>query len=206
MQKNNGSKEVFIIPMIVDLDSIKENGKMMGLENIVYRMIKGKLRPVMEIPGSEDQYKTMMSFYENESKKESRSKRCLIPSKYIGLKRCPEGKKCVDCDYYRNKNFAFGDATFSDLASVDNNGSTVEFDPAAPSSYLQGDREIRILKDLSEHAEKMYEGYSEILVELYEGKSQRQIARERNIPQRTLSSRIKKLNAMAKELMENLDY
>ena len=138
----------FLYLKIVDTESIRKNGPIAGMKQ--YKITKSKVCnrdvDVILVPGTKKQYDSSMADYSCQFKAEDRDKRCSVPGKSGKLIRCSECNKCSECRYYFTRE-NYGTVTFSDLATLGDDGETFEFDPSAPDNYDSTDRYMRILED-----------------------------------------------------------
>ena len=200
-------KAVAYVPMVLDLDALRENGILMGITGFTPYRIGNRVCQCMMVKGTEEQRKAVINSYEKEFKAETRAQRCAVVSENGGLKRCPDEMKCDECPFYRfHSKPKQGNITFSALELTDDAGNIEAFDPAASPYYGQGDREMRLLKDLMRIAEEMYPGYGEIIEELRISRSRSEIAKERGIKKSTLNDHIRKIQQAFHEFLEDLDY
>lgn len=201
------NEQQVLIPVIVDIESVKEHGRIAGMEK--YKITKSRVcnrkLNVILVPGSKSQYDTIMSDYSREFKAEDRDKRCAVPGEDGKLIRCPESRKCSECTYYLKRE-EYGTALFSDLSVEGDDGETMEYDPAAPENYNDGDRYLRMLKGLIEYASAKDPNFRLMIELLLDGKSRRQIAEELGIPKSTVIDRVAKLRKIADEFLENLTF
>lgn len=213
MKKDSNSKtsndNEVLIPMIVDLDSADEHGMLAGLSRSdlhIWR-IGNRRVTVALIPGTKEIYDGIMSSYSLEFKKEDRDRRCLIGDGKGHLIRCPETNKCSKCPYYYSLDKrAYGTATFSSLAMEDEEGKVAEFEPEALKVYNDGERYVRILKDLIEHVAEFDPEGAEMLRLLEQNKSRREVAKILNKPKSTVIDKVDKLKPIVQEFLDNIIY
>ena len=200
-------KAVVFVPVVLDLDVLKENGMQMGVTGYKPYRIGNRVCQCMFVEGTEEQRKAVINSYEKEFKAETRAQRCAVVSENGGLKRCPDEMKCDECPFYRfHAKPKQGNITFSALDLTDDAGNTEAFDPAATPYYGQGYREMRLLKDLIRIADEMYPGYGEIIEELRISRSRTEIAEERGIKKSTLNDHIRKIQQAFHKFLEEIDY
>ena len=198
-----------MVPMVVDLDSIAEHGKMMGLENYSSYLIGNRKVQAMLVPGPEEAKREIVNSYEKEFKAENRARRCPVKNEKGGIMRCPEGRNCEeDCDFYRQHALpTCGTINFSGLDKTDGDGSVSQYEPETPAGYYDsGDREIRLLNDLIRLAEETYPGYGNAIREIYDEKSRRTVAREMNVSKSTFNDHMDEIRDLFKAFLETIDY
>lgn len=203
---NNGTQQV-LIPVIVDRESIRKNGKIAGMKQ--YKITKSKVCnrnvDVILVPGTKEQYDEIMEGYSRQFKSEDRDKRCSVPGKNGKLIRCPECNKCSECKYYYTRE-NYGTVTFSDLATEGNDGELIEFDPPAPDNYDSNDRYMRMLEDFIVFASERDPEFKTMIELLVDGNSRRQVAAQMGLPKSTVIDRVSKLRRLWDEFADNLPY
>ena len=201
MQETRVNEEaVVMVPMVLDLDSIAEHGKMMGVTGYTWYRIGNRRVPVMLVPGTEEQRREIISSYEREFKGEDRSKRCPVAARNGKLKRCPDNKNCDECQYYRQHAYPpMGTMTFSDLNMDDGEGNITEYDPETPAGMYQAERMVELLDELIDTAEKMHVGFGAVIEDINDQQSRKTISEKRNIPRSTLDYRMNKLKEWYKK-------
>lgn len=203
---NNGTQQV-LIPVIVDMESIRENGPIAGMKQ--YKITKSKvcnrMVDVILVPGTKEQYDAIMADYSREFKAEDRDKRCAVPGKDGKLIRCPECNKCTECSYYYTRE-NYGTVTFSDLATEGDDGELIEFDPAAPDNYDSNDRCMRMLADFISFASERDPEFKTIIELLIDEMSRRQVAEMMGLPKSTVIDKVAKLRKLCDKFLENQIY
>lgn len=121
------------------------------------------------------------------------------------LIHCPESNKCSKCKNYNTRE-NYGTVTFSDLATVDDEGRITEFDPPTPENYESGDRCMRLLTDFINFALERNPQFKEIIELLVEGNSRRQVAEMMGLPKSTVIVKVAKLRKLCDEFLENQIY
>lgn len=206
-QVTNNDTEQVLIPEIMDMESIRKNGRIVGMKDykITKRRVCNRKANVILVPGTKEQYDASMADYSCQFKAEDRDKRCQVPGKDGKLIRCPECNKCSECKYYYTRE-NYGTATFSDLATEGDDGEMIEFDPPAPENYDSGDRYMRMLNDFIKFASDRDPQFKAMIELLVDGNSRRQVAEQMGIPKSTLIDRVKKLRGIWDEFIDNLAY
>ena len=204
---NNTETQQVQIPMIVDLDAFDEHGLIMGVARSQIRKWKigNRIVDVVLVPGTQEQYDSIMDEYYREFKAEDRDKRCSVPGKNGKLIRCPDERKCSECPYYLKREH-YGTATFSDLTAKGDDGEEIEFEPESPENYCSGDRYLRMLDDLIKYAAEIDPEYGTMIQLLHDGMSRRQVAEALGIPKSTVIDRVAKLRKITDEFFDNLTY
>lgn len=196
-----------LIPVLIDMDSIKEHGRIAGMDGykITMSRVCNRILPVVLVPGTKEQYDAIMSDYSREFKAEDRDKRCAVPGKDGKLIRCPDDRKCSECPFKEH----YGNCstiTFSGLSTESDDGEILEFEAETPDNYYCGDREMRILADLIDHVTKIDPEFGTMIQLLHDGKSRRQVADEMGLPKSTVIDRVSKLRKITEEFLDNLAY
>ena len=204
---SNNEKQQILIPTIVDRDSIREYGRIAGMENskITKSKVCNRTVDVVLEPGTKEQYDAIMSDYSRQFKAEDRDKRCPVPGESGKLIRCPDERKCSECPYYLKRE-NYGTATFSTLSMEGDGGEVIEFEPETPENYFSGDRYLRMLVDFINYASERNPEFKTMVQLLLDGKSRRQIADELGLPKSTVIDRVAKLRKLADEFFDNLTY
>ena len=205
--KNNNETQQVLIPVIVDKESIKANGRIAGMEK--YKITKSRVcnrtLDVIMVPGTKEQYDSIMADYSRQFKAEDRDKRCAVPGKDGKLIRCPECNKCSECKYYYTRD-NYGTATFSDLSTEGDDGELMEFDPAAPEDYNSSERYLRLLADFINFASEKDPQFKSMIELLVDGNSRRQVAEQMGLPKSTVIDRVTKLRKLWDEFADNICY
>lgn len=203
----NTSKTKVFIPMVVDLDSIKEHGPICGVSRSQIRQWKigNRYLPVVLVPGSKEAYDAYMSSLSKEFKSADRDNRCAVSNGHGKLIRCPECNKCSDCDYYYKRN-SYGTVLFSDLAVEGNDGEMIDYEAKSPEGYYDGERYIRMLTDLIAHANEINPTYGHVIELLLDRNSRRGVASEMGLAQSTLTDQVARLKPIVIDFLKNIPY
>lgn len=208
------------IPVIIDMDSVDENGMMAGItkSDLRTKRVCNRMKKVVYVRGSKEAYDAIMSSYSKEFKAEDRDRRCMVEGEGGRLIRCPEqvldpetGKmvtrSCKDCPYYTSLDKKdFHTATFSDLSSENDQGETVEYEPGTCDFMFSGDRYLKILEDLISHVNEINPMYGEIIRLREAGADQKSIAQSIGKSQPSVVAYLKNLKPIVEEFLENLIY
>ena len=206
-KENLQSKETVLIPMVIDLDAMNENGWIVGLNasKVCQSKVCNRNLPVVLVPGTKEQYDGIMSSYSKEFKADDRDKRCAIGDGHGKLIRCPECNKCSECKYYYERT-EYGTALFCDLAAEGDDGEMIDYNAAAPENYNDGDRYLRILADLIQHVSEIDPNFATMIKLLHDGKSRREVAEKMKLPKSTVIDQVAKLRKITDEFFDNLTY
>lgn len=208
------------IPVIIDMDSVDAYGMVSGTTrgNLRKKRVSNRIKKVVLVRGTKEQYDSIMSSYSTEFKTEDRDRRCIVSGKDGKLIRCPErvvdsetGKmkynSCRDCPYYYSMDKKdYYTATFSDFASGCDDNDLEDFEPGGGKSMSEGERYYRILKDLIESVGKKNPVLAEILRLKEEGMSQSKIGEQVGINQRRISEILKAFRPEMEKFLDNLIY
>lgn len=204
---NGAEEEQVQIPMIIDRDSIKEYGMIVGVKKSQIRKwrIGNRIVDVVLVPGTKTQYDAVMSSYSAELKAEDRDKRCEVSNGKGKLIRCPESNKCSQCPYSTSldkKNF--GTLTFSCLSAENEDGEESDFEAVAPTTYGAADIYLGMLNELINRVNEIDPNYGKILQLLSDGFSHREIADEIGMGKSTVTDKVTKIKAIVIDLLDNM--
>jgi len=204
---NGAEEEQVLIPMIIDRDSIKEHGMIVGVEKSQIRKwrVGNRIVDVVLIPGTKAQYDAVMSSYSVEFKTEDRDKRCEVGNGKGKLIRCPESNKCSQCQYSTSldkKNF--GTLTFSCLSAENEDGEEADFEASTPATYGSADIYFGMLNELISRVQEIDPNYGRILQLLSDGFSHKEIADEIGMGKSTVTDKVTKIKAIVMDLLGNM--
>lgn len=202
------NQDQVLIPMIVDKDSLKEM-PMAGVTqaNIRKWRVGNRIVDVVLVPGTREQYDSIVGSYSSEFKKEDRDCRCKIGNGQGKLIRCPEDRKCSECPYYNSLDKkSFSTATFSSLIEENEEGDLTEYEPKTPEGYGQAERYARMLCELIDYTKQIDPDYERIIPLLVNNVSRREIAKILGKPKSTIIDKAKKLEPIVTEFLDNLIY
>ena len=135
-----------------------------------------------------------------------------------GRIRCPEEVKdpvtgevmtnsCQNCPYYYSLDKKeFYTIPFSELNKTDVDGNEGEYEPVSNGAEYEADRYLRIVEDLLAYVSKIDIDLVDIVRLRVAGMDQKEIGKILGKTQSTVSYRIKKLEPIVKEFLENVAY
>ena len=208
------------IPVIIDMDSVDENGMIAGVSkrDLRTKRVCDRTQKVVYVRGTKEQYDAIMDTYSKEFKAEARDRRCSVKGESGKLIRCPEQVKdpetgemkcnsCKDCPYYYSMDKKdYYTASFSDLSTENDQGEVTEFDPGTSEMMPSGDRYLKILEDLIAHVAEINPLYGDITRMREQGVGQADIANSIGKSQASVAAYLKAMKPIIEEFMDNLIY
>lgn len=196
----NKENEV-LIPMITTIEAALDFGY--SRSDIRMWRVGNRTLPVILVPGTQEQYEAYINSFVREFKEEDRDKRCQIPGKNGKLIRCPDEKKCRECPYHCSLDKeAQGTAVFSDLTTVNADGSEEPFEPISPEGYNSSDEYYRMVENLVAYLSAKRAEYGAIARLLLDGYSRREIADALNLPKSSVIDWAKKIQELTTEFLD----
>ncbi len=199
MKKENLSKpesKKFQVPMIVSDDVIHDFGIKPG--DIHRKRIGDRWYRVVMIDADEATYRAYMSPIWAEIKRNDREGRCLVSGKNGKLIRCPESKKCEDCERY------------VDVCKEMNRPASLQFlvesggDPATDDSFEDDAIYEAILEDLIQMLDEIDPVYGSIFRLLYSGASQKEMAEALDMKPRTISDYVRRIREIVQPVTREI--
>lgn len=184
------------IPMIVNDEVIRDFG--IKPEDVTWRRIGNRMYRVVMVDATEEVYRAYMGPVWAEIKREDRDGRCMVSGKNGKLIRCPESNRCEDCE------------RFSEVCREENKSASLSFladkgaEPAAEGSFEDDIIYETILEDLITMLSEIKPKYGRLFRLLYDGATQREMADELGIKQRTVSDDIKKIRSLVQPLAKDI--
>lgn len=184
------------IPMVVTDEVIRDFG--IKPEDVTWRRIGNRRCRVVMVDATEAEYRAYMSPIWAEIKREDRDGRCMVKGKNGRLIRCPESNRCEDCEH------------FSEVSRERNKPASLSVlmeegaEPAAEGSFEDDVIYETILEDLIAMLTEIKPKYGRIFRLLYDGATQREMADELGIKQRTVSDDIKKIRSLVQPLVKDI--
>ncbi len=120
-----------------------------------------------------------------EDKREERDGRCLIPGKNRKLIRCPESRKCSECKLYSEACKECNKTASLSLLAEEGT------EPACQESFEDDVVYGMILQDLISMIGDIKPEYGSIFQMLYDGITQKEMAAELEMNERTISDYVK---------------
>ena len=208
------------IPVIIDMDSVDENGMIAGISkrDLKTKRVCDRTKKVVFVRGTKKQYDAVMDTYSKEFKAEARDRRCTVKGESGKLIRCPEQVKdpvtgemkcnsCKNCPYYYSMDKKdYYTASFSDLSTENEQGDVTEFEPGSSDMMPSGDRYLKILEDLIAHVTEINPLYGDIIRMREQGVGQADIAKNIGKSQASVAAYLKALKPVIEEFMDNLIY
>lgn len=208
------------IPVILDMDSIDENGMIAGMSksDIHKKRVCNRQSKVAYVNGSKELYDEVMDTYYKEFKREDRAKRCSIGNGNGRLIRCPEiivnpktGEKvannCENCPYYNSLDKQeYFTIPFSTLAHQNDDGDVTEFEPSVDKMENESERYIKMLEELIEHVKELDPVLAEVIRLREKGMGQTEIGQAIGKSQASVNAYLKKLKPIVDEFLEQLIY
>lgn len=208
------------IPVIIDVDAAEEYGLLCGIKksDIHGRKLGNRYRKVVYVKGDAQLYYEVTNSYWREDKAGDRDRRCPAQGARGGQIRCPEevkdpvtgemmGNSCQNCPYYYSLDKQeFYTIPFSELSKKDAEGNEGEYEPVSSGIEYEADRYLRIVDELVDYVSKIDVELVEIVRLKVAGMDQSEIGSMIGKTQSTVSYRIKKLEPIVKEFLENIAY
>lgn len=182
------------IPVIIDMDSVDENGMIAGISkrDLKTKRVCDRTQKVVFVRGTKEQYDAVMDTYSKEFKPETGEMKCN------SCKNCPYYYSMDKKDYYT--------ASFSDLSTENEHGDVTEFEPDSSDMMPSGDRYLKILEDLIAHVTEINPLYGNIIRMREQGIGQADIAKNIGKSQDSVAAYLKALKPVIEEFMDNLIY
>lgn len=209
-----------LIPVIIDMDAVDENGMIAGVsrKDLRTKRVCNRTEKVVYVRGSKELYDKVMREYSSEFKGDERDRRCLVNGRDGKLIRCPKeivdpltGEKkrnsCKDCPYYYSLDKQdYYMVPFADLAIVKDDGEEIEFEPGMEEMMPESDRYLKILEELIDYVSEINPLYGEIIRMKEQGVGQVDIAGKIGKSQPSVAAYLKTLRPIVEEFLENLVY
>lgn len=190
----NGEPEV-LLALRVNEETIDVNGQR---SEVVYVKIGSRRYPcVLEWVPAEG-CGGYLRMEQAEVKGADRGLRCLLPDGKGGFIRCPDGKKCSECELAGKFGFGAGHTV-----SLDGLGENVSGASCMSDFTVVETQEL--LEQLIEKLNRKAPKYGKIFLAIYNGiERPSHIARWLNLPQSTTSEDVKKIRKRAPEIYKEL--
>ncbi|MCD8299952.1 MAG: hypothetical protein LUC41_02050, partial [Clostridiales bacterium] len=154
-------------------------------DDVTWTRIGNRKCKVVMIDANEAVYRAYMEPLWAEAKREDRDGRCLVSGKNGKLIRCPESRKCAECKMYsevckeRNKT--------ASLSLLVDEGA----EPTSTGSFEDDVIYGVILEDLISMLSEIKPEYGSIFRMLFDGATQKEMAAELKMNERTVSDYVK---------------
>lgn len=173
----NKDKDQVLIPMVTTIEAALDYGY--SLKDIRQWRIGNRMRTVILVPGTKEQYNSYLSSFSKEFKAEDRDKRCQISD---GSDMPSAALKATSARAARSITLltrkGYGTLTFSDLTWTNEDGIEEAYEPVAPEGYGSAERYLELLQKLMGYVEAIHPEYAPVVKLLSDGLSRREIAKE----------------------------
>ena len=190
--QSNPEEKQYFIPMEVTKETIEDYG--LDPKDIVWKLIGNEKKRVYMVPATKEQYQNYMRDQWKAQKRKVRETRCKIPGKNGKLIRCPDSRKCEECERYHN------------VVKEENKPASLDAlaemgaEPAAEDSGMSDVEVKKTLDWLIDYLNAIKPEYGRIFKLMYDLDTQAEIARELEMAPRTVSDKEAKIREILKPI------
>lgn len=183
-------------------------------KDIVKRKIGRRIIRVIEIPVAKEQYYEYMRSIWVEEKRKEREHRCILTLPDGSTIRCSGAcKKCLIISHDRHLSDEKVEPTGKDFfdgnrmptISLDKLYEDNEYEPCIVKDEEDSLLALIVFEDLLDKLKKYHPEYAQIFEMLYDGESQREIAKALGVSQSTLEYRIEKMRKYLQQFVKKED-
>ncbi|MCD8301303.1 MAG: hypothetical protein LUC41_09105 [Clostridiales bacterium] len=214
----------YYFPMELTPETEKDFRELIEHENYQVGMARLGCRTfkAVFIPVSEEEYHDLSREELHEQERARLDNRCIISDGHGRAITCPRQlpnpayvedgsepknleNRCTDCHQFQSFNRAGRSILFCDLSGYDRFGDPVDYEPEAPTGYLEAWKYEMLCEEYIDYVKMIKPRYAELAKLLTQGYSQVEACERLNKSDSTINSQVKVLRDLLEEFLQTVD-